>query len=63
MVGGASSSRPAGARGLKQDTINELFGIDVSRPAGARGLKHMQDCKSDGFIQVAPRRGAWIETI
>ena len=34
----------------------------MSRPAGARGLKHWIQAPDEKFKQVAPRRGAWIET-
>ena len=35
----------------------------MSRPAGARGLKHICNNQFDIKRQVAPRRGAWIETM
>ncbi len=55
-------SRPAGARGLKQAQQRLLILLCPSRPAGARGLKHLDKVHVGISFQVAPRRGAWIET-
>ncbi len=48
---------------MKPQTRRNILKYGRSRPAGARGLKHHM-----GFIRilncrVAPRRGAWIETV
>ncbi len=45
------------ARGAPFVVANE------SRPAGARGLKRAEPDPRDPYHNVAPRRGAWIETI
>jgi len=41
-------------------TVVPMAGL--SRPAGARGLKLLGDSQADHAADVAPRRGAWIET-
>ena len=56
-------SRPAWARGLKPCTkLLPLF-LYASRPAWARGLKRGESTVLKGMRWVAPRVGAWIETI
>ena len=57
------TSRPAWARGLKP--INALFVLclSASRPAWARGLKHLPTSFENPKNYVAPRVGAWIETM
>ena len=57
-------SHPAGVRGLKREFY--VFGIaeNVSHPAGVRGLKLANSSTSSTVWQVvAPRRGAWVETV
>ena len=34
-----------------------------SHPAGVRGLKLIQAATEKKYVPVAPRRGAWIETV
>jgi len=56
-------SRPAGARGLKPTTAGVSSYFGTSRPAGARGLKLPCALLLFPLRRVAPRRGAWIETV
>ena len=58
------ASRPVWARGLKRyntAVITTVFA--VSRPVWARGLKHGQGNPGNASGAVAPRVGAWIETM
>ena len=56
-------SRPAWARGLKlKNCICSEKGSE-SRPAWARGLKHGWPVTEIREMLVAPRVGAWIETL
>jgi len=56
-------SHPAGVRGLKP-FLNIEHAVDgKSHPAGVRGLKHDQGDVLLRVDLVAPRRGAWIETV
>ena len=50
-------------RGLKHSGVNAIIGAGESLPVRERGLK--QDLESDEGLEtaVAPRAGAWIETI
>ena len=53
-------SRPARARGLKHGpSASDAMNVRASRPARARGLKH----EIGSAASVAPRAGAWIETL
>ena len=56
-------SRPAGARGLKLALVVLVGVLGLSRPAGARGLKPYSIEGRYETRRVAPRRGAWIETL
>ncbi len=57
------SSRPAWARGLKHSRWSTTASDTASRPAWARGLKPGKDAKPEEVAEVAPRVGAWIETL
>jgi len=56
-------SRPAWARGLKLMSMFYAPSCRRSRPAWARGLKHNGRACCLFQIAVAPRVGAWIETL
>ncbi len=55
-------SRPVRARGLKHLNEMPLELLRRSRPVRARGLKHGKK-QSVLLSMVAPRAGAWIETL
>ncbi len=58
----AGTSLPARERGLKQ-CIRPVIQLGLlSLPARERGLKHRFDL-AVAAVPVAPRAGAWIETI
>jgi len=60
----APESHPAGVRGLK--LLNpeiHRYHFERSHPAGVRGLKLAKAQKVAEGEGVAPRRGAWIETL
>ena len=57
------ASHPVWVRGLKHRwRYNEMI-LETSHPVWVRGLKLKQnaECKTNG--EVAPRVGAWIETV
>ena len=56
-------SRPAWARGLKHLIIGRYVYMILSRPAWARGLKQELGKGGETKREVAPRVGAWIETL
>jgi len=56
-------SRPARARGLKLVVELDCEIDGMSRPARARGLKLPDEDTVIFKTRVAPRAGAWIETI
>ncbi len=56
-------SHPAGVRGLKQIAFHSLPLFLGSHPAGVRGLKLITETLKSVAVPVAPRRGAWIETL
>ena len=56
-------SRPVRARGLKLFYYVYPLGTGESRPVRARGLKRPLFYVTDADKQVAPRAGAWIETL
>ena len=56
-------SPPARGRGLKQNKSNLLHYRRPSPPARGRGLKHKKKKKKKKKKKVAPRAGAWIETV
>ena len=60
---GILPSRPAWARGLKRRDNPALTPRPLSRPAWARGLKPQKYCLFLRPPTVAPRVGAWIETL
>ncbi len=61
--GNESVSRPAWARGLKLRPGRDLGTDRRSRPAWARGLKRGRYRRDRMGREVAPRVGAWIETM
>ena len=56
-------SHPAGVRGLKRRHIDIFLVRPASHPAGVRGLKPCKSLFLAGAAVVAPRRGAWVETM
>ena len=60
---GKEGSRPARARGLKPLFPPGYVIICTSRPARARGLKRVVFHVAQVEEKVAPRTGAWIETV
>jgi len=56
-------SRPARARGLKPKEACNVDCTGGSRPARARGLKLRVIHRYGQPFEVAPRAGAWIETL
>ena len=58
----AHRSRPIGARGLKLLVMTPSPNANLSRPIGARGLKPSTDSDPENGFDVAPHRGAWVET-
>ena len=60
----ASLSHPVWVRGLKQPEAPFNTVMDsMSHPVWVRGLKQQHAARYDGLHNVAPRVGAWIETI
>ncbi len=57
------ASRPVRARGLKRRIGDLSIDRGLSRPVRARGLKQYSGDRPDAAFDVAPRAGAWIETI
>jgi len=55
-------SPPARGRGLKRCCDTSHTGAGESPPARGRGLKHSSPTMPR-LIRVAPRTGAWIETL
>ena len=47
---------------MKLQGLLESGAPDWSHPAGVRGLKRSLAEKATATLDVAPRRGAWIET-
>ncbi len=62
-VGGRRKSPPARGRGLKQKGPKFRRSVTRSPPARGRGLKLDLFISLEQQIKVAPRAGAWIETI
>ncbi|SDT03343.1 hypothetical protein SAMN05444162_2902 [Paenibacillaceae bacterium GAS479] len=56
-------SLPVRERGLKRVRRGEHFEQETSLPVRERGLKPLIPSRSPGDTRVAPRAGAWIETI
>ena len=56
-------SRPVRARGLKLTRTRRAPNALKSRPVRARGLKRQIVVGCPESVQVAPRAGAWIETL
>ena len=56
-------SRPVRARGLKLVLTADVTAVKASRPVRARGLKQKGIGVGRELNDVAPRAGAWIETL
>ena len=56
-------SHPVWVRGLKHIQTKIITAKDVSHPVWVRGLKHNIGPSRYAYANVAPRVGAWIETI
>ena len=56
-------SHPAWVRGLKQEQYKTVTTDAASHPAWVRGLKPCSRHTSQNGARVAPRVGAWIETL
>ncbi len=56
-------SPPARGRGLKLDCFSRNIANSGSPPARGRGLKHILSGQCLVSTLVAPRAGAWIETL
>ena len=56
-------SHPVWVRGLKPFTALNMVKLRSSHPVWVRGLKHQQQDWSAQMADVAPRVGAWIETL
>ena len=56
-------SHPAWVRGLKQDNREDVDYLLSSHPAWVRGLKPEAVQELIELAGVAPRVGAWIETL
>ena len=63
VVNEAIESPPARGRGLKHKQEPEALGLDASPPARGRGLKQARAGGQARRVRVAPRAGAWIETL
>ena len=59
----SAKSHPVWVRGLKPYEGNEHLLGTTSHPVWVRGLKHSADMLSQLGTLVAPRVGAWIETL
>ena len=57
------ASLPVRERGLKLLTFHGFLNNFSSLPVRERGLKHLTVCMFDVNLFVAPRAGAWIETL
>ena len=57
------SSHPSRVRGLKSQASATFDMRAMSHPSRVRGLKFDDVCILDGFLQVAPFTGAWIEML
>jgi len=61
---GWGKSHPVRVRGLKHDnTFNRCRSNIASHPVRVRGLKPFSLTPDCNDLQVAPRAGAWIETL
>ena len=56
-------SHPVWVRGLKHIVVNILNHLILSHPVWVRGLKPSGSFFYAPVVDVAPRVGAWIETI
>ena len=56
-------SHPVRVRGLKPAITLAAVGLSVSHPVRVRGLKHSSAKDGRQLVRVAPRAGAWIETL
>ena len=62
-TGSACWSHPARVRGLKVEEFGYSTFTLESHPARVRGLKEVPNTHSTGEARVAPRAGAWIESL
>ena len=56
-------SHPVWVRGLKLENTSKNKTIFASHPVWVRGLKHNYGAYMARIYTVAPRVGAWIETV
>jgi len=56
-------SHPVRVRGLKQITKEMVESLQLSHPVRVRGLKQRSFVYTAKDQKVAPRAGAWIETL
>ena len=56
-------SHPVGVRGLKHGKLGSCYLLAGSHPVGVRGLKRKAGVRYKRDYRVAPRGGAWIETV
>ena len=56
-------SHPVRVRGLKQNSTATRVHWSGSHPVRVRGLKHLGSALNTSIAYVAPRAGAWIETL
>ena len=56
-------SHPVWVRGLKQEGLVGICSVYESHPVWVRGLKLKEEYDIEVHIKVAPRVGAWIETV
>ena len=61
--GGITKSHPVWVRGLKQSCLNRYSAQHQSHPVWVRGLKLEMQIDQHVLNFVAPRVGAWIETL
>ena len=58
-----STSHPVRVRGLKQSSFRGSLVAGGSHPVRVRGLKLRECACAEDVPDVAPRAGAWIETL
>ena len=61
LLASLCQSLPVRERGLKLNTVRHLLGTGKSLPVRERGLKLAYLLRVCGYMEVAPRAGAWIE--
>ena len=62
-MAGERWSLPVWERGLKHLRVKQYFWLQASLPVWERGLKQAAPGPVPGLPSVAPRVGAWIETV